>query len=354
MKRRKRGFTLIELLVVIAIIAILVALLLPAVQQAREAARRTQCKNNLKQLGLALHNYHDTFTRFPAGVFGAGGQGPINNGSPGAWLGWSGMAMLLPYFDQAPLYNQANFDYYWDTNGSPAPEANNRPVNRALISGLQCPSDPFGGSKPHSSSGPTSYVMSAGPATSWNTGTRKIGPFTLNSSIRMRDITDGSSNTIAMSECKIGGVTSVKRDNTWRVHTAGALANATGTGWSRKYSSSQANIDRILAYYDGCRGAWMSGGAHANNDDCGRFWASGRVFWGPWFNTIMTPNAKGPHCDQDASVTTMDVKNANSYHTGGVQVLKLDGSVTFVTENIDHGVWINSGSIGDDETETID
>src|SRR5947208_10002027 len=100
--RVRRGFTLIELLVVIAIIAILIALLLPAVQQAREAARRSQCKNNLKQMGLALHNYHDTVRIFPVNGNSLGGFGNLVKTGP--------MAQLLPYLDHAPLYKTINFD----------------------------------------------------------------------------------------------------------------------------------------------------------------------------------------------------------------------------------------------------
>src|SRR6478609_4093851 len=101
-RHRTRGFTLIELLVVIAIIAILIALLLPAVQQAREAARRTQCKNNLKQIGLALHNYHDTFLCLPHRQGGTNGPDPTQNNRDET----GGTVFLLPYIDQAPLYNQ--------------------------------------------------------------------------------------------------------------------------------------------------------------------------------------------------------------------------------------------------------
>src|SRR5689334_25410189 len=106
---RRRAFTLIELLVVIAIIAVLIALLLPAVQQAREAARRTQCKNNLKQIGLALHNYHDTFRLFPPGYVDRNGNPnltPDNDLGPG----WGWAAFLLPYIDQSPLYSPINFN----------------------------------------------------------------------------------------------------------------------------------------------------------------------------------------------------------------------------------------------------
>ena len=106
--RQVRGFTLIELLVVIAIIAILIALLLPAVQQAREAARRTQCKNMLKQWGLALHNYHDTHNRLPYGCMGLANSTPPTNN-----FGFH--VLLLPYIDQAPLYNQFNFSVHYNT-----------------------------------------------------------------------------------------------------------------------------------------------------------------------------------------------------------------------------------------------
>ena len=105
MRPHRRAFTLIELLVVIAIIAILIALLLPAVQQAREAARRTQCKNNLKQMGLALHNYHDTFQVFPYGEMNGIGQSP----AAGTKRNQNGLVMLLPYIEQANLYSTLDF-----------------------------------------------------------------------------------------------------------------------------------------------------------------------------------------------------------------------------------------------------
>src|SRR5688572_16336833 len=115
-RQRKRGFTLIELLVVIAIIAILIALLLPAVQQAREAARRTQCKNHLKQFGLAIHNYHDTHRAFPRLTSGSQGTGFGTE-----WRGFSAHVMLLPYIDQAPLYNQIDFQWHAETDTAATP-----------------------------------------------------------------------------------------------------------------------------------------------------------------------------------------------------------------------------------------
>jgi prepilin-type N-terminal cleavage/methylation domain-containing protein len=127
----RKGFTLIELLVVIAIIAVLIALLLPAVQQAREAARRSQCKNNLKQLGIALHNYHDTFSGLPPGaiqVFETTGQ------NEATWI-----SMILPYIDQQPLYNRANFSSCFGCVASPGNPAYE--IVSPLIPMMLCPSD---------------------------------------------------------------------------------------------------------------------------------------------------------------------------------------------------------------------
>ena len=135
---RRLGFTLIELLVVIAIIAVLIALLLPAVQQARESARRTQCKNNLKQLGLALHNYHDVHGQFPQNYDSAWGLGVGAAGS----ISWSWLVMSLPYIDQGAMYNLFDFSTFnaagrnndWDGAGAtPAPVQSPRQIGRAHV-----------------------------------------------------------------------------------------------------------------------------------------------------------------------------------------------------------------------------
>jgi len=197
--QQQRGFTLIELLVVIAIIAILVALLLPAVQQAREAARRSQCKNNLKQFGLALHNYHDVHSTFPMGV--------TYDTSFAAWWEWSGVgwgARVLPFIDQAPLFNQIRFDVK-----SPANDGVNASVKSAVLPVFRCPSDP--GRAPANSHGPTSYVICSGSnanSAAWGGGSTGAnnGRSVLfgNSKTNFRDITDGTSNTMVISECLIG------------------------------------------------------------------------------------------------------------------------------------------------------
>ncbi|APZ93754.1 DUF1559 domain-containing protein [Fuerstiella marisgermanici] len=350
-KRRIRGFTLIELLVVIAIIAILIALLLPAVQQAREAARRTQCKNNLKQLGLALHNYHDVHKMFtPNGV--AGTTENVGGRYNQAWLSWSGLAMLLPYIDQGPVYNQIDFNYRWDNNNGGTV---NNTMARTRIPAFVCPSDPGANASYTANMSPTSYGFSAGPASNWSMRTNNPGFATLYKGSKVRDFIDGTSNTIAVAEQQIGLNTGIwdtsktKRSNWHRVVTGTRLQHANNTN-GRVWSTAQTRVDAINAYYDSCKAMYDSGsGWNGSSDEQGRFWAAGRVFWGPWLTTLVGPNA-GPSCDNDNSVTDMSIKEPSSYHTGGVQVLLADGSVRFVSENIDQRTWIGAGSISGGET----
>ncbi|MEO2015886.1 MAG: DUF1559 domain-containing protein [Fuerstiella sp.] len=339
---RQRGFTLIELLVVIAIIAILIALLLPAVQQAREAARRTECKNKLKQLGLSLHNYHDTHGAFPGNEVGCVTDTPPSRQT--CWEGWSGLAMILPYIDQAPLYNNADFNRYWNDAGA------QRDVSTTFLPAFVCPSDPNGGGKITGNSAPTSYALSTGPLSHWHGRNYRLpGMFSRQSSVRIRDVRDGTSNTILASEVQIGDFGNTKDTVSYRNSRAGTLRRTgNATNWSPRFNASPDHLQQIQDYHARCAaGIGSTGGGQ--DDEAGRFWASGRVFWGPWFNTLMPPNTRY-NCDNDGSVTDMQIKNASSYHTGGVQVLMGDGSVRFATENIDHGIWVSLGSKGDGET----
>ncbi|MBL4885338.1 MAG: DUF1559 domain-containing protein [Planctomycetaceae bacterium] len=352
-RSKRHGFTLIELLVVIAIIAILVALLLPAVQQAREAARRSSCKNNLKQLGVALHNYHDTHSTFPGNEVGCVSH-QNGSGARNCWEGWSGLAMLLPFVEQAPLYDRLDFNTYWyaTQNGS-----QNNALSRTVITTFQCPSEPGSGAKFSASSGPTSYALSAGPASGWSIKPPP-GLFSRESSVRMRDIVDGTSNTVAAGEVVMGrGLNKTARS--FRVSSGLGALTSTGAYNSRVFTNTPANIQRIKNYAAACAAALPGVAINGSDDEAGRFWSSGRGHWGPWFNTLTPPNFgpvgnRGLTCDQDTSVTTIDLKGASSYHTGGAQVVMADGSVKFISDSIDMGVWIAAGSKQGGEVSSLD
>jgi prepilin-type N-terminal cleavage/methylation domain-containing protein len=205
---RQRGFTLIELLVVIAIIAVLIALLLPAVQQAREAARRAQCKNKMKQLGLALHNYHDTFGAFPPGVV-TDKPGICQTGISATALGAPWTIMVLPYIDQAPRYASFN-----TTSGTffglyPIESARSESLKQVLRNSVfECPSDP----NASEGNATTNYMgISGGCSSTTDTGCcatstaryqSSNGILYNNSKTSIRDVTDGTTNTFLLGETK--------------------------------------------------------------------------------------------------------------------------------------------------------
>ena len=312
---RPRGFTLIELLVVIAIIAVLIALLLPAVQQAREAARRTQCKNNLKQIGLALHNYHDTFGRFPPGSISRTGQ---RFGGP-EWPYF--LHFLLPYMDQAGVYNELAADW-----GRPGPWISSAGWPTTVQNGipaLLCPSDGKGGttkSFDFSVGQPVVLPISnyLGIFSGLNDGgtaldasaTRAV--FALNRGAGLRDLSDGSSNTMLIAEYLTG------TSNDWRGYF---YTNRAGAQYLHLFNTPNSSApDNILDYPYGCSAT----------------------------NGANLPQQNLP-CVPDGN-TDNNFATSRSRHVGGVQVLLGDGSVRFVSQNIDLNTWRWLGWISDGNT----
>ncbi len=221
--QRFRGFTLIELLVVIAIIAVLISLLLPAVESAREAARRMQCVNNLKQIGIALHNYHDALSILPPGYIAAS---KFSDGEADTAPGWSWASMILPQLEQAPLYASINVDL-------PIQAAANTTATRTILSAYLCPSDqlPPRGTFPVTDGlgntvatvAPSSYAASTGSdaadvALGLNNDGSGNGLFCRNSGVRIAAITDGTSQTIAILERAWGDT-----EGTWTGAVAGGF-----------------------------------------------------------------------------------------------------------------------------------
>ncbi len=354
----RRGFTLIELLVVIAIIGVLIALLLPAVQAAREAARRSQCTNNLKQIGLALHNYHSATGSFPLGSSRApqpGGPPPLS-GDWAWWGDWSAHSMLLPYLEQQPLFNSANFMVTamgWNPNG-----LMNSTVVNTRLAGFLCPSDGQAGRNYTNS-----YYASAGTTTHRHHHVDFTGVFARNVSYGLNDITDGSSNTVAFSEGLIAVPTSLRS----RAHSA------VGVSAVNVWNDVPGNLDirtllnageappgaRLSNYLRACDTAVRSGPAGDVKENKGERWAWGETGM-TMFHTIVPPNStqyKFGACRNDCNGCSPDAAvftNAQSNHSGGVNVLMADGSVRFVKDSIGWGVWWAIGTKAGGETISAD
>ncbi len=358
---RRTGFTLIELLVVIAIIAILIALLLPAVQQAREAARRTQCRNNLKQLTLAIHNYHDVYSRTPLHMHRAahdyGGNGDSGN------LSW--YFGLLPFVEEANAYNflpssitGAGYSWTGIVNGS-TPLGQ---MARVQMGTFLCPSEsetnanvpglanfsyvanagpprhlalPNAGVSTRSRGFISHSRMSpAGPGTANCSGTLLAGS---NNSVRFRDITDGLSNTAAISESLVNDGGGNHRDKRRNLHY-------TGSGMIQTPGASIRDVVR-----DGLAN-------HVNWSSWSQYKGLNWLYTSSWekhlYNHVFPPNTisiPGYNTDWFRCSEADGAITPSSNHVGGVQISLADGSVRFISDSIDIDTWWALGTRGDGE-----
>lgn len=278
---KRAGFTLIELLVVIAIIAILIALLLPAVQQAREAARRTQCKNNLAQMTIALHNYQSTYSVLPPGVVNE--TGPISNEAVGYHMSW--LVQLLPFADHEPMFRLIDFNV-------PAYADENAAVRERSVSFWQCPSN-WSPESGRSETAVSSYAAVTG-GKDVPTDIDNGGLFFLNSSVGYEEIRDGASNTIMIGE--------------------------------RRMDDAPADVD--LGWMSGTSATLRNSGVMINSEGQSPSYENG------WDES-----------ESESEPPTVDLATGgfSSFHWGGAQFGLADGSVRFLSENIDPTLFSNLG-----------
>jgi prepilin-type N-terminal cleavage/methylation domain-containing protein/prepilin-type processing-associated H-X9-DG protein len=337
--RIQRGFTLIELLVVIAIIAVLIALLLPAVQAAREAARRLQCVSNLKQLGLAMHNYHQALESLPYGDLTY------------SWADFSCNTLLLPYLEQGSLYNAINFSAQLLPAKPGCPQ--NTTAHNITLAVLSCPSDGF--DRLTSAAGHSNYVPNAGsdpviysPVTSpW------VGPFPvvsigsvdvdLRHVVKFSAIIDGLSQTSAYSE-RVKGVGNI-------------LVPQTDDGLKPTSALYQGQASWAtsgpMLYWQHCNGGGPALGLAVMNQfmPSGSAWYSGHPSCTA-YTQVMPPNTWS--CEYDTGYQPNGALTASSRHPGGVNVLFCDGSVNFIKSSISPPTWWAIGSIAGREVVSAD
>jgi prepilin-type N-terminal cleavage/methylation domain-containing protein len=328
---RRSGFTLIELLVVIAIIAVLVALLLPAVQQAREAARRSQCKNNLKQIGIAMHNYHEQYNQLPPSM----GWSTYTCNEQGTF---SDKVMMMPMLDQQSAYNQINFKNFpyesmgWYGNSNVGTLSARLPV-------FNCPSQPY---KIAGGQANFTYAINSGISGVYNGKTLGVPGYRNGASsymgilpgacsvtsadydrpTTMASFTDGTSNSAMYSEFVIDGQGNAPK---YQVKTWA------GNVWTDSPASIRAQ----------CKAQGSNSGRQPER---GASWACSFVGEGATYTHTMAPNDNSCHGDGGHDWTGDGVMAAQSFHTGGVHVLLADGAVRFVNDSLNYNTWLAIGS----------
>ncbi len=363
----RRAFTLIELLVVIAIIAILIALLVPAVQKVREAASRTQCQNNLKQMGLAAHNYESVYKYLPprTGTVLIGNSVYANDASP--------QALMLPYLEQASKYNQFNFNYNtWNdrnvvTNAftpGPGGKGINLPARMQDIPVYLCPSDPSptvrGANQNNINDtsypeGRLSYMASLGYTSTINSSSNGAGIFaypgagagSLLKGVRIVTITDGTSNTAMFAEV-------MRTTDTWP-HTSGVRTSTTiilPNSWPYTTAAYDADGRNIPSCASGANWSYSITytGLEFERDLAGTTYYTHTL--PPNWNQKVSSGTQPYNCG-DSSATYLHIA-ASSYHTGGVCICLADGSVRFISNTIAFPTWQAMGSRAGGEVVSMD
>jgi len=345
-----RGFTLIELLVVIAIIAVLIALLLPAVQSAREAARRAQCTNNMKQLGLAMHNYLSSNDAIPH-VYPLWYYPPVTGSVSDGWGGWSPQSHMFPYLEQNPLYNAINFGMPNRNSGYLV----NSSLSATTIAAFLCPSSPLAKGNIACNnllkSPGNNYFASVGSSVGWESTQNPNGLFfweynpAINGNwaaqaqpISIRDISDGTSNTIAFGEWRTGdfncNILSVPQD-VIAAGGAGSLSWPGGLSYNGPWAGSA--LASFMGWLNTCAAYAPSTITHGSNwsynmSGLGDCWDQG-LFGHTLGNTLLAPNSNFPNCrtcNWNGDWDCPGMYGLSSFHPGGGNVAMADGSVRFL------------------------